>query len=136
MRKSIQIFSLLLMAGLLAFVSCSSNQLSDNGIGRLTNEQFRKEAKKPNTVIIDVRTPEEFQAGHIEGAVLMDYLETEKFVKQVAALDPAKQYLLYCRTGKRSMNAATIMKTKGFTKVSDLKDGISEWDGPTVTDKK
>jgi rhodanese-related sulfurtransferase len=66
----------------------------------------------------------------------MDYLETEKFVKQVAALDPAKKYLLYCRTGKRSLNAATIMKSKGFTKVSDLKDGISEWDGPTVTDKK
>jgi rhodanese-related sulfurtransferase len=136
MRKSIQIFSILLLAGVFAFISCSSNKLSDNGIGRLTNEQFRKEAKKPNTVIIDVRTPEEFQAGHIEGAVLMDYLETEKFVKQVVALDPAKQYLLYCRTGKRSMNAATIMKTKGFTKVSDLKDGISEWDGPTVTDKK
>ena len=136
MRKSIQIFSILLLAGVFAFISCSSNKLSDNGIGRLTNEQFRKEAKKPNTVIIDVRTPEEFQAGHIEGAVLMDYLETEKFVKQVVALDPDKQYLLYCRTGKRSMNAATIMKTKGFTKVSDLKDGISEWDGPTVTDKK
>ena len=136
MRKYIQIFSFLLISGLLACGSCSSSKLSENGIGRLTNGQFRKEAKKPNTVIIDVRTPEEFQAGHIEGAVLMDYLETEKFVKQVAALDPAKQYLLYCRTGKRSMNAATIMKTKGFTKVSDLKDGISEWDGPTVTDKK
>lgn len=136
MRKSIQIFSILLLAGVFAFVSCSSNKLSDNGIGRLTNEQFRKEAKKPNTVIIDVRTPEEYQEGHIEGAVLMDYLETEKFVKLVAALDPSKHYLLYCRTGKRSLNAANIMKAKGFKKVSDLKDGISEWDGPKVTDKK
>lgn len=136
MRKYIQIYSFLLIAGLLACGSCSSSKLSENGIGRLTNGQFRKEAKKANTIIIDVRTPEEFQAGHIEGAVLMDYLETEKFVKQVVALDPAKHYLLYCRTGKRSMNAATIMKSKGFTKVSDLRDGISEWDGPTVTDKK
>jgi rhodanese-related sulfurtransferase len=62
--------------------------------------------------------------------------DSGNFIRQIHALDPAKHYLLYCRTGKRSMNAATIMKTKGFTKVSDLRDGISEWDGPTVTDKK
>ena len=136
MRKSILIFSILLLAGVFAFISCSSNKLSDHGIGRLTNEQFRKEAKKPNTVIIDVRTPEEFQTGHIEGAKLINVEASENFISQIQALDPAKHYLLYCRTGKRSMNAATIMKSKGFTKVSDLRDGISEWDGPTVTDKK
>lgn len=136
MRKSIQIFSFLLLAGVLSFVSCSSNKLSDNGIKRLTNQQFRQEAKKPNTVIIDVRTPEEFQTAHIEGAKLMNVEETENFTRQIQALDPTKHYLLYCRTGKRSMNAANIMKEKGFKKISDLKGGISEWDGPTVTDKK
>jgi rhodanese-related sulfurtransferase len=136
MRKSIQIFSFLLLAGVLSFVSCSSNKLSDNGIKRLTNEQFRQEAKKPNTVIIDVRTPEEFQTAHIEGAKLMDVEDPENFTRQIQSLDPAKHYLLYCRSGKRSMNAANIMKEKGFKKISDLKSGISEWDGPTVTDKK
>jgi rhodanese-related sulfurtransferase len=136
MRKYIQIFSFLLISGLLACGSCSSSKLSENGIGRLTNGQFRKEAKKPNTVIIDVRTPEEFQTGHIEGAKLINVQDSGNFIRQIHALDPAKHYLLYCRTGKRSMNAATIMQTKGFTKVSDLRDGISEWDGPTVTDKK
>jgi phage shock protein E len=136
MRRYLYIFSLLFISGIFICGSCSSSKGSDNGIKRLTNAQFKKEAAKPNTVVIDVRTPEEYNEGHIEGALLMDYMQTENFVKQVQSLDPAKNYILYCRTGKRSLNAANIMVSKGFKKVSDLKDGISEWDGPIVTTKK
>jgi rhodanese-related sulfurtransferase len=136
MRTYLYIFSILFFSAIFIFGSCSSSKGSDNGIKRLTNAQFKKEAAKPNTVVIDVRTPDEYNEGHIEGAVLMDYLETEKFTKQVLTLDPEKNYILYCRSGKRSLNAANIMVSKGFKKVSDLKDGISEWDGPIVTTKK
>lgn len=135
MKNAILPFFILLFAGLLVFSSCSGSRQVENGIARLTNDQFKKEAAKTNTVVIDVRTPEEFNEKHIEGAMLMNYNDTENFMKQIATLDPSKHYLLYCRSGKRSMNAANLMKSKGFKKISDLKEGISGWTGPTVTGK-
>lgn len=125
---------LIIMAGIALTVACGGSKV--DGMRRLTNEQFKQQAAKANSVILDVRTPDEFNAGHIEGAILIDYLETENFTKQILTLDKSKNYLLYCRTGKRSMNAANIMKEKGFKKVSDLKDGISGWKGSTVLGNK
>lgn len=125
---------LFIAAGIVLSMACGGSKAQ--GIPRLTNEQFVQQAAKPNSVILDVRTPEEFNAAHLEGAILIDYLETEKFTKQILTLDKSKNYLLYCRTGKRSLNAANLMKEKGFKQVSDLKDGITGWQGPTVTDKK
>jgi len=125
---------LIIITGIALMIACGGSQV--DGIRRLTNEQFKQQAAKTNSVILDVRTPEEFNAGHIEGAILIDYLETDNFTKQILTLDKSKNYLLYCRSGKRSLNAANIMKEKGFQQVSDLKDGISGWKGPTVTPKK
>ncbi len=106
------------------------SQSSD--IHRLTNKQFKKKAKKENVIILDVRTPEEFKEGHIQNAVLMDYKQTDNFMKHVQTLDSTKTYLLYCRSGKRSYNAAIILKEKGFKQVFDLKEGISMWNGPLI----
>jgi rhodanese-related sulfurtransferase len=128
-RKYVDVLSLLLIfqIGIMALGSCQSSEIT-----RLSNKQFKNEASKENVVIIDVRTPDEFNTGHIKNAVLMDYLETDTFKKQIKSLDTTKTYILYCRSGKRSYNAAVIMKEHGFKKVSDLKEGISEWDGPVI----
>jgi thioredoxin 1 len=128
-RKYLDVLSLLLIfqLGIMFLGSCQSTD-----IPRLSNKQFKNEASKKNVIIIDVRTPDEYNAGHIKNALLMDYLETDKFKKQIQSLDTTKTYILYCRTGKRSFNAAELMKEQGFKKVSDLKAGISKWDGPTV----
>lgn len=113
-------------------VSIFSGSCQSAGIKRLSNKQFKTEALKENVVIIDVRTPDEFKDGHIEHAVLMDYLETKSFLKQIQSLDTSKSYLLYCFAGKRSLKAAELMIENGFKQVSDLKEGFSKWDGPTI----
>lgn len=65
--------------------------------------------------IIDVRTPEEFAAGHVPGAVNLD-VQSPQFAEQIAALDPqAGTYLIYCRSGNRSAVAAEQMRTAGLT---------------------
>lgn len=65
--------------------------------------------------IIDVRTPEEFAAGHVPGAVNLD-VQSPQFADQVAALDPqAGTYLIYCRSGNRSAVAAEQMRAAGLT---------------------
>lgn len=70
------------------------------------------------TTVIDVRTPGEYASGHLEGAVNLD-LESGTFEQQIASLDPTADYVLYCRSGNRSAQAASVMATAGFNNVQD-----------------
>lgn len=70
-------------------------------------------------IIIDVRTPDEFTAGHVEGAKLIDY-NAGDFAAALHQLDPAEEYLLYCRSGHRSEHAAALMAQAGFSSATNL----------------
>lgn len=71
-----------------------------------------------SAVVLDVRTPEEFAAGHLEGAVNLDITAADA-AAQVAALDPDASYIVYCRSGNRSASAAAMMKDAGIADVTD-----------------
>ncbi|MGV8909026.1 MAG: rhodanese-like domain-containing protein [Propionicimonas sp.] len=92
----------------------------------LSASDFAAAAKLPGTVLLDVRTPAEFAAGHITGAVNLD-VESAAFPQQVATLDPAKNYAVYCRSGSRSKAAMTAMGQAGFGHLFDLAGGIGAW---------
>jgi rhodanese-related sulfurtransferase len=77
-------------------------------------------------VILDVRTQEEFDEGHIEGAVLLDFYR-EDFAEELATFDPAVPYVLYCRSGNRSGQARAVMADLGFRSVQDIDGGIVSW---------
>jgi phage shock protein E len=64
--------------------------------------------------VIDVRTPEEWNEGHLVGAVRMGIADAD-FSAQLATLDPAKDYYIYCRSGNRAGQAIDIMRQMGFT---------------------
>lgn len=64
--------------------------------------------------VIDVRTVEEWNSGHLEGAVLMGVADAD-FTQQLASLDPAADYYIYCRSGNRAGQAIDIMRSMGFT---------------------
>ncbi len=84
--------------------------------------------------IIDVRTPEEFAEGHIEGAVNSD-IEGGAFSGYIATLDKNATYVVYCRSGRRSALAAQAMSSAGFTQVYDI-GGLADWEAagyPVVT---
>jgi phage shock protein E len=70
-------------------------------------------------VLVDVRTPSEFAAGHLDGAVNID-VQSPDFSQRIAALDPTATYLVYCRSGNRSAQAVSSMRAAGFTDLSDL----------------
>lgn len=74
---------------------------------------------KADSVIIDVRTPAEFAEGHVEGAINLD-LEGGVFESEYSKLDPSKSYIVYCRSGRRSGVAASILKDNGFVDIVDL----------------
>lgn len=77
-------------------------------------------------VVLDVRTSEEFAEGHLEGATMIDFYAPD-FADRIAELDPDVPYLLYCRSGNRSGQAATLMRDLGFSDVADVDGGILAW---------
>lgn len=77
-------------------------------------------------VILDIRTPAEFQQGHIAGARSVDYYSSQ-FKAQLAALDRNKSYLIYCRSGNRSNRALGLFAELGFSRLYHLKGGILDW---------
>lgn len=70
-------------------------------------------------VVIDVRTPEEYATGHLEGALLLDITAGE-LEAALPQLDPAATYLVYCRSGNRAGAAVELMRAAGFTDVTNL----------------
>ena len=77
-------------------------------------------------VILDVRTPEEYAAGHIEGAVNLDF-QSVKFKEEVNKLDKYRTYLVYCRTGVRSAAASKMMGETGIKNIYNMTGGITDW---------
>jgi len=91
----------------------------------LTPQEFKMKSSDKSTVILDVRTPEEFAEGHLQNAVNKNVFDKD-FNAYTAELDKSKSYLVYCLAGKRSHIAANDMRKKGLT-VYELQDGIEGW---------
>lgn len=88
--------------------------------------EFAALAADPSVIVLDVRTPEEFAAGHLARAVNLD-LRAPDFSARLAALDRNQRYAVYCHSGNRSGQALEQMQTAGFTQVADLSGGITSW---------
>ena len=116
-------------------ISCANNAQQNNVeqqmsaapvIGNLNVEQFGELIKDTTVVLLDVRTPQEFAQGCIEGALNID-VKDSLFIKNVQAAIPAgAKVAVYCRSGRRSMMAAEQMLEKGYVPVN-LDGGILAW---------
>lgn len=95
-------------------------------INNLNADGFVSEIKNSGVVVLDVRTPGEFAAGHIENAINID-VEGMTFDSEIAKLDKNVEYALYCHSGRRSAIAAEKMTKAGFNKVANLEGGIISW---------
>lgn len=82
-------------------------------------------------VILDVRTRQEYDGGHIENAEQLN-VESGTFRTDVALLDMSKTYLVYCRTARRSGNATDIMEELGFANLYDLQGGTTAWQAASL----
>jgi phage shock protein E len=81
---------------------------------------------RSDLVLLDVRTPEEFDQAHLAGADLHDFYEPD-FAQQLSELDPDAAYVVYCQSGNRSSQATALMAEMGFTEVYDVDGGIQSW---------
>ena len=105
----------------------TNSLLSKNGSFKSISTPAFKELIANNKVqLLDVRTPQEFELHKIEGALLINFYDTD-FEKQAnAQLDVSIPVAIYCRSGIRSVGAGLLLMEKGFT-VYNLKEGIISW---------
>lgn len=85
-----------------------------------------------NAFILDVRTPEEVEEGYIPNATNIDIYLGEEFMSELEKLDKTKNYYVYCRSGKRSGQACSIMNSMGFANTYNLEGGFMDWEGEVV----
>lgn len=104
----------------IGLAGCSSDgtEVVDIGADRLVEVATANDA-----VVLDVRTPEEFAAGHVAGAVNID-VSAPTFADQIAQLPTDATYLVYCRSGNRSAQAAAQMVEAGFVDVYNVDAGL------------
>lgn len=108
-----------------AFLFRTTMQPSPATMQKVSGSSFSQLLQEnPQGILIDVRTPEEFSAGHINGARNIDFYEST-FEAQIAALDPAAQYFVYCRSGSRSASAVAVMKSHGIQRIVELAGGVA-----------
>lgn len=120
MKKTILI-TLGIVAVVVALIAFSPTSAG----GLLNSSDFMSRYEStPDAVLVDVRTPAEFDAGHISGAINVDY-ENTNFKSEVQKLDTSKTYFIYCRSGNRSSKSLVIMQNSGIKNVYDLQGGIS-----------
>jgi rhodanese-related sulfurtransferase len=87
---------------------------------------LQEKSGDPNFKIIDVRTPDEYDTGHLEGAINIDY-NSDAFKDKLGELDTSIEYLVYCRSGGRSAGAVEVMDELGFTMIYHMNGGIIDW---------
>ena len=103
--------------------ACGSNGGKVNNLGV---SDFANKVKDSSVITLDVRTPGEFQSGHLANAVNIDY-EGQNFEGEVNKLDKNKTYAVYCRSGRRSGLATDLMAKDGFKSIFNLEGGIEAW---------
>ena len=108
------------------------NKSSAPAFQNLTPAQFAEGLRQPGAVLVDVRRPDEFAAGHLPGAVNIEVTAPD-FDQRTAALDKSRPTSVYCRSGARSATAAGQLTTAGFAQVSNLMGGVLDWPDALTT---
>ena len=110
-------------------INCNNQNSSKTGaplgeISQISAAEFKE--KSVNQTIIDIRTPQEYGQGYIEGAININYFD-RSFLDQVSKYDKSKPIFIYCRSGNRTSSASKKLLKLGFTEVYDLQGGIISW---------
>lgn len=116
MKRTI-FFSLLLVYSCQIFESAEISVISD--------AQFT-EIQDTDYILVDVRTPEEYESGHIQDAINFDFY-SESFQNEILTLDKSSSIILYCRTQNRSTKTANYLKENGYNEITVIVGGITSW---------
>ncbi|MEG3224679.1 MAG: sulfurtransferase [Methanobacteriales archaeon Met13] len=89
-------------------------------------EMIQKNKDNPDFILLDVRNPHDYSEAHLDGSKLINY-QSPDFGQKITELDKNKTYLIYCRSGVRSVAATKIMASMGFENLYNMVGGINGW---------
>lgn len=116
-----------LLIALIAMAATTHAQVADTITTILPPEEFQTAiVADSDAIVMDVRKPGEFVEEHIEGALLLDWLDQTTWKNGMRCLSKQPTYYLYCRSGKRQHQAAIDMQRRGY-KVVELQGGFNNW---------
>lgn len=115
------------LAFLLALVSLATALPAADKPRDVSVNEAQKLIQEGKVLVLDVRTPEEFQEGHIEGAVNIDF-NGDNFAAQVKKLGTAKPVLVHCQGGGRSGRSLPVLEQVGFPQIYHMNEGFGEWE--------
>jgi rhodanese-related sulfurtransferase len=115
-------------------VEPSNTAIIDDELKKLDKDQFTNEMNKSNTVILDIRMPQEFEQGHIDGAININFFDPE-FKYKLLELDRNKSYCIYDKGEAKAFRAMKYMEDNGFANVRMLKGGYKEWSTEHATEQ-
>jgi len=92
----------------------------------ISPDEFEKGLSAPGAILLDVRTPEEYQEGHIANSKSINFYDKD-FADQVKNLDKNTPVYVYCRSGGRSASAMAMLSEQGIREVYNLEGGIIAW---------
>lgn len=120
-------FKILSFVAAMFMAGCNA-QATNPGVEVVSPAEFKAKIEGDTEgYLLDVRRADEFAAGHIDGAHLINWLNTDEFKKEAAGLDKSKTIYIYCRSGRRSNEAAVYLSEQGY-KVVDMGGGILAWE--------
>ena len=123
--KKIIIMSLL--GTIFGFFCCNAqSEKSDSAFKSVEVQEFAEVIADSALILLDTRTAEEYAEGHIDNAINIDVLRDDFESKATSTLPKDKTIALYCRSGRRSKNAAKILTKNGYT-VVELNSGYNGW---------
>lgn len=116
---------------MLLAVQCrqKTQKVSTVTIKTVSVEEFKNLLEADGEVVLlDVRTPQEYQEGYIPSAVNVDFWASD-FDNKIETLDKTAPVLIYCQSGGRSSKALSRMEALGFEEVYELRGGVKAWEG-------
>ena len=111
------LFSLLFVYSCQLFESKEISVISDTQFTEIQDTDY---------ILVDVRTAEEYESGHIQDAVNFDFY-SESFQNDILTLDKSSSIILYCRTQNRSTKTANYLKENGYNEITVIEGGITSW---------
>ena len=124
MKRISQLIFLIFIIGFMQ--AANAQHVPHASTASLKPAAFKKQLGESKGILIDVRTPEEFNEGHIANAINMD-VKASDFTDRIKNLDKTIPYFIYCGIGKRSMHAIEIMQSEKFASLYNLEGGLDAW---------
>ena len=127
----------LILLAVMMLTACGQDKKNDQGAVyvNITAEEAKQIMdSEEGYIILDVRTQEEYDQGHIPGAIVISHEEIAEKAEEVLT-DKDQLILVYCRSGRRSKIAAEALVELGYTNIREF-GGIIDWPGETVSEKE